>query len=267
MKNKLKYLLIFSLFIITIPVLSGCAEFSINASINQDNMVEYSYEIIIRDLADDDKNYSEAVSYLEELAAHFAEAGFSSSVEETESELEMTALIEKQCSTRQEAFEELYNYMTNSVSPFIDVDYEYNLNYTYEDYYLKANINLDGMVDDDIYTIYPLIVGDDVDEFLSNLTCSYNISLPQNESTEADIITQKIVSGNIPLDTQTEIFISGKINNNAHTLYEKELLKKWNNNILLLAAGILITILAVIAIIIFSRAIKKNKKGSDELAQ
>lgn len=259
MKIRIKFLL-FILTLTIITIFTGCTEFNISASIDKDNLVNYSYVITITGLDNPSENYNEAVSYLDEMGAHLDEAGFETTIEKEEGLLKMTSVIQKSCTSRQEAFGELYNCMTNSVSPFIDVEYEYNLNYYYEDYYLKANINLDGMVDDDVYEIYPSIVGDDIDEFLSSLKCTYTISLPENESTETDIITQKTITGSIPLDAQTEILVSGKINNNANVFYEKELLGKWNKNILMLAGGILITILAVIGIIIFSRAIKANNK-------
>ena len=262
MKNKLKYIVALAAAFAAL-VLTSCAQLGITAEIDADNNVSYTYEITITGMSEDDINYNETKSYLGKIMRYWSdEEGFDTSLESQDGTLRMTAVLEKQCDSRQEAFEELYKYMTNSVSPFESVEYEYSQNFYYEDYSLTSAVSFEGMVDDDIYSVYPTTVGDDIDEFLSSLTCTVTFSLPLNESDISDEVTQNVVIKNIPLEGESEISISGVINNNVNVRYENNLLSTkahQEKTIIIFSAAGVLALAALIVIIILRRKAKKKE--------
>ena len=265
MKNKLKFIVI-TVILLMLIALGGCTEININASINEDNEVNYSYEVIITKIEREDINYQEAKAYLSKMMKYWQDKeGFKTSLTTDNAQLHMTAWLKEDCDTREEAFQVLYEYMTNSVSPFINVDYNYSQNFYYEDYSLNASINLEDIADEDIYTVYPSIVGDDVDEFFSNLKCTVNISLPHNDSEVSDDITQKVDIFGVPIAGEKHISVSGVINNNENVRYENNLMltKARQKKTLIILSGAAAVFIALLIVIII---LKKKKNKSDTIS-
>jgi len=263
MKNKIKYIPIL-LIMAAILVLSGCAKLDITASIDNENNVDYTYKITVTGIEDDDINYAEIKSYLGKILLHWKSAGFTSSLIETDGGFELTAAMSGQYETREEAFAALYSFMTNEVSPFTDVEYDYNLNYYYEDYYLSAGLDLENMIDDDIYTVYPSTVGADVDEFLSSFKCDVTFSLPSNESKESDAVIQKTVTQSISLNKPEEIYLSGIINNNVNARYEQALIERRAQEKMIIIISACASVLLIGVIILLSVKVKRGKKAKGE---
>ena len=258
MKKNLKYSLLF-IIILTLSSLIGCGQININAAITEDNEVTYSYKMVFN-IEEDDINYSGVTTYLLKIKNHWEESGFKANIKTEEESITLIGKISEEYETRQEAFAALYSYMTNDISPFVDVEYEYNMNYYYEDYILKANINLEGLADEDIYTAYPSIVGEDVDDFLENMKCTITINLPQNNSKESDDIVENIVIVDVPFNEQAEVSLSGIINNNANARYEQELnakKEKEQKNLIIVSC---ITITCIIGLIILLITASKAKQ-------
>jgi len=269
MKNKLKFIII-SAVLAALLSLAGCAELNINASIDQRNVVDLSYEIIIPEIDQEDINYTETKSFLGKIMKYWTqEEGFDTHLDSSGNTLHLSAHLTKECASRQEAFQELYNYMTNSVSPFVNVTYDYNQNFYYEDYSLNAAINLSGIIDDDIYTVYPSIVGDDADEFLNNLKCTVTVSLPQNESDVSDAVTLNVVTVDVPVDSETEIAISGIINNNVNVRYENNLLatKAYQKKMIIILSAAAAALVGVLVLIIVLRKKQKKKERGQSVAE
>jgi len=260
MKSKIKYIPV--LFILAaILVLSGCTKLDITASIDKDNNVDYTYKITVTGIEDDDINHAEIKSYLGKIMLHWKGAGFTSSLIEIDGGFELTATMSGQYQSREEAFAALYSFMTNEVSPFTDVEYDYNLNYYYEDYYLSAGLDLENMIDDDIYTVYPSTVGADVDEFLSDFKCDVTFSLPSNESKESDEVIQKTVTESISLDAPEEIYLSGIINNNVNARYEQALIERRAKEKMIIIISSCASVVLIGVIILLSFKVKKMRNA------
>ncbi len=260
MKNKSK-LTILILLAVTAAVFTGCSELKIESSISADNLVTHMYELSISGVEDTDVNYKEIREFLHKVSDNWKEAGFDSKVIIKDDLILVRGTLTKQCSSREEAFITLYEFMTSPASPFSNVEYGYNLNYYYEDYFLKASLDFSDIVDNDIYTAYPSIVGEDVDKFFENFKCTVNFSLPENNSLETDEISQNILVKDITPNGENEIVLSGRINNNANAQYEKDLIakreKEEKNLIVFTSAGLFAIIVLIILIIL-----RKRKKKS-----
>lgn len=262
--NRIKKYIIAAAIVCFALVFAGCTEFVIDASINEDNTLTYSYKIDVSDIDSADVSYSQVKEYLHKVERHWENNGFDAKVSIYDNGIHVSTKIEEDFETREQAFAALYQHMTNDISPFVDVDYTYNLNYYYEDYTLDAALDFSNIIDSEIYNVYPDIVGKDVDAFLDTAICTVNISLPKNEGTEDDIISENIETVTSSLTGKSSINISGIINNNANKKYEQDLHAKRDLEIKNMIIFFSIALVLIVALIVLIVLAKKKKKHSDE---
>jgi len=264
--NKIKKYIIAAALIISVLLFAGCTEFLISASIDENNILVYSCKIDVKDIDVDDLNYMQVKGYFEKLQHHWKDNGYESDIFPYDGGISVYMEIQEQHETREEAFAALYGHMTNEISPFSNVDYDYNLNYYYEDYFIDAKLDFSQMIDSDIYDIYPDIVGKDVDEFLDSVKCTVEFSLPKNESFTTDIISENNKKYDISLIKESNISIVGIINNNANKVYEQDLDAKRNyeQKSMLIFFSVAFILIALLVLLIVFRVKKKKKPAADD---
>lgn len=263
--SKIKKYIIAAALIIIASLFAGCAEITIFAYIDAYNTMTYRYVVDVDDIDLDDVNYNQVKGYFEKLERHWEKSGYDTDIYPYDDGISIYMEISETYETREEAFAALYDAMTNEISPFTDVDYGYNLNYYYEDYYIDATLNFSEIVDNDIYDVYPGVVGEDVNELLNNIKCTAYFNLPENEGTMDDIIKMNKKSFDISLDSETPINISGKINNNANRVYEENLQAKRSleQKNMIIFFSITLASIIILVLLIVSKKMKTKTQDTE----
>ncbi|MEX1376451.1 MAG: hypothetical protein AB1Z23_03145 [Eubacteriales bacterium] len=265
--DRIKKYIIAAVLLAFALAFAGCTELKIDASIDENNMLTYSYKIDVTDIKKDDINYDEVKLYLEKIEQHWEDNGYDAAISTYDGGISIYMEINEQYETRGAALAGLYKCMTNEISPFSDVDYTYNLNYYYEDYTLDASLDFSNIINEQIYTAYPGAVGKEADDFINSAKCTVTISLPINESIEDDVINQNTKSFDVPIDKRSSIHMQGKINNNENLEYERDLIaksEKQKENVIISAIVLFVSILILAIVIILWGKWRKKKKPQDE---
>jgi len=268
MNSKTKYITL-ALIILTISILTSCAQFNIEAQITPDNLVTYSYTFNFDNMNEDKLNYEELKLFLLDIQKYWGDNGIKCDMNIYENNIEFIGTMEKQCETREEAFETLYQYMTNKISLFDNVTLNYTDNYYTTEYSLTSTVDLTGIVDEQIYEVHPTIVDEDVDEFINSLKCTATFSLPYNDNIDSlEIIQNKIVS-DIALTSPTNIVIAGIIHNNDLKINEKDLLNKRNKQrisiIIFALLGLLTLCFSILLIVKLIKSKDKPNKNEKDI--
>lgn len=265
MKNTTKYLV--TIFIITLTIIFavGCTNVSVDASITKDHLVTYTYNITVDDIDEEDLNYDELQLFFLDIKKYWEEEGLKCELLMDNDTINLTGVLSKQCMSREEAFDTLYEYMTHKTSIFDDVTLNYKEDFYKTDYALVAHLDLSGVIDEDVYSVYPQIVGDDVNAFMDGFKASVTISLPADGDAvqgEANVIEKQSIT-DVSLDEPTEILLNGTITNTQNTESENDLVKaKSNSKTTIIISGI-IALLSITGLIILM-FIKRNMKLDDE---
>ncbi|MEX1377781.1 MAG: hypothetical protein AB1Z23_09990 [Eubacteriales bacterium] len=265
MKHFLKYI-ITTLIVVSAIFLVGCAEINIDASISDENLVSYTYTMHFSDLDEDDPNTKALESLLLEINSHWKDNNFDSELTSEGSDTTLICKMEKQCETREEAFQVLYEFMTNEITLFDDVSYTYTKDFYKEEYSIVSHIDLTKMIDDEIYEAYPAIVGENIDDFAQNIKCTVTFSLPSNESDDDEIVQSKTTT-QLSFLEPTEIDINGLINNNENIRYENSLLEAKDDNTrkAIIYGGVSLVLIVVGGLLlIFRKKIVKADMHLDE---
>lgn len=267
MKKSMK-LTILVLAISLITALTGCANVAIDAQITPDNLVTYSYTLSFAELDKENPNYEQLELFLLDIKEHWEENGVTGRIETADTTMKLTGTMQKQCESQYEAFETLYSYMTNEISPFDSVSLDYNHMEYIADYLLTANIDFTGILDEQIYETHPDIIDRDVEEFMDNLTCTATFSLPVSDGENPANIIESVSSHNIPLDNPYSIVVGNTVNQkdtDEMALYVKRdnLLKAVKISGAIAGAALL----AVVALIVIGILKKKKSTSEDEVAE
>ena len=267
MKKYLKHIIL-AITILSVFLLAGCAEININASISNENLVIYTYTLNFNELDEDNPNTKSLETLLIETNSYWQDLGFDSELTSEGDTTTLVCTMQKQCATREEAFQALYEFMTNEITLFDDVSYTYINGFYKEDYSIVSHLDLSKIIDEEIYEVYPKIVGENVDDFAQSINCTVTFSLPVNESTETDALSQSQTVTAVGFSEPAEINISGYINNNENMRYENSLLEEKSKTMKALiifgGASLLAVILAVILLIFRKKMLKSNKQEDKE---
>lgn len=262
MKNIYKYI-ITAVIVVGMMLFAGCGTLDIKAEITEDNLVTYSYTIIVTEIEDDEKNNKSIESLLIAINSHWNDIGFDSELTTDNETSTLTCTMQKQCDSRQQAFETLHEFMTNEITLFDSAEYSYIKDYYKEEYLIQSQINLKGIVSDQVYEVYPAVVGENIDEVLDSIVCKAVFSLPVNQSETSDVIKTETKTFDIPLDQAVNISIDGQIANNANAQYEKDLIAEQEDRqsklIIYAIIGAVGLIAVVVQLIIFIKSGKKEK--------
>ena len=268
MKKIIKYT-ISALIISLVLAFAGCAEFNIEGKITEDNTVSFSYVLKFTGMdKEEDLNYDQLELFLLDVQNYWEAKGVDATMNLYDDGMELIGLMEKKCETREEAFNTLYEYMTNEITVFDNVSLSYTGDYYEVAYNVSGSVDLTGIMDEQIYEAHPEIVIEDVDEFMQNLSCNITFSLPYNDSVDAVEIIQNETAISF---TDTAAFnIDGVIKNNDLLQEEKDLLtekgmleadiKKYRL-FTYIGAGLLA--LVIIAIVVLNILGKKKNKNAD----
>jgi len=271
MKRKLTLL---AIIMILIAIFSGCATVEIDASIAPDNFVSYSYTLVFSNLDSEDPNYNQLRLFILDMQEYWEKNGVACDTSITESSISLKGTIQQQCASQEEAFNTLYEYMTNEISPYDNVTLAYNEDNFRTDYSIEADMDFSKVVDQKVYDVHPQIVINDVDEFLNTVKVTAVFTLPSNEGTESMVIESKTLNFDIPIDSPYSIKIDGTINDNEAAAREKQAgarVKRLGAAIavsVVLAAASLIAIIVMIVIKLSAvRSAKKAKAVEEEEEQ
>ena len=267
MKNTIKYTLL-TLVIITILAFTGCAEFNIDAKITADNFVSYTYTLNFTELDEEDPNYSQLELFLLDIKEHWEQNGVEGRIETTDTTIKLTGTMEQQCTSREEAFNTLYSFMTNEISVYDSVKLDYTETDYRADYNYELMIDLTGVVDEQIYEKHPTIVDEDVDKFMENFKCSSTFTLPYNDKPQSMEITEQITETAISLDAPIIYNVHGMVVDSAAKQHDENLLaqkSKLSRNIIIFSTIAIIAFLGIVAIVIVGSKSKKKAKVDENI--
>ncbi|MEX1375880.1 MAG: hypothetical protein AB1Z23_00255 [Eubacteriales bacterium] len=265
MKKILKYL-ISTLSLIVVFALTSCAQFNIDAKITEDNFVSFSYILEFIELDKEDANYNQIELFLLDVKEHWEENGVVGHIETSDNSVRLTGKMEKQCETREDAFNTLYSFMTNEVSVFDNASLNYYESDYKAEYKLEFSIDMTGIVDEQIYESHPAIVDEDVNEFIKEFKCNISFSLPYNDDPKSLEISQKVSENIIPLDAPFNSIVDGIVldnfakENKGNLFAEKDRLER-SIKIFAVVAGV--SLVGIIILIVLRIVIIKKKKITD----
>lgn len=266
MKNINKLLIAALLFLLAIAF-TGCAELNIDAEITPDNLVTYSYTLNFTELDEDDPNYTELQLFLMDVAEHWEQYDVEADITTSPTSMSLTGVMQKQCASRNEAFSTLYEFMTNEISLFDNASLDYNEDYYTANYNLTADIDLTGIVDEQIYDIHPSIVDNDVDEFMENIKCSATFSLPANDSADEMNIVSAVSVYDIPFNAPYSILINGMVTDNQKAAEENALISKQGKlRTTMIISGViaLAALVGIVVLILISKRKHKTEQAEIE---
>ncbi len=255
MKKKIMML---ALILLTILIFAGCADIKIDAEITPENLVTYSYIMNFTNLDSEDPNYEQLEIFLMDIQKYWEENGVDCETNITDTSVNLTGTMQKQCADREEAFNTLYEYMTNKISLFESVNLDYTGDFYSSSYTINAKVDLSGVLDEQIYRVHPKMVTDDVDEFMQNITCTAVFRLPYSEENSSEI-TLKETSTNISFESATDIYVTGSAENIENIKLEKQLkIKLIIQTILIVVAAVVF--LAAMGMLIFMAVNRKKNR-------
>lgn len=260
-----KNIILSAILLLILLVSTGCADIRIDAEITQDNIVTYSYILNFTGLDKDDPNYGQLELFLMDIQSYWEQNGIICSTNITDESLVLTGTMKQQCESREDAFNTLYEFMTNKITPFESVTLNYNGGFYSSSYILDASIDLTGVVDQEVYEVHPQMVIDDIAEFLQKSKCTAVFTLPYSETADSKEVISKETIINIPFDTPVEISISGTAASIENIQLEKYLMNKVNTQraLTIISAASALGALAVLIMLIMNRK-KWNGAASAE---
>jgi len=267
MKNTTKYIAIILIVILTTIFAAACTNVTVDALITEDNLVTYTYDIMVTDIDEDDINYDGIQLFFLDIKKYWEEEGLDCELLIGDGGIHLTGTLSKQCSTREEAFNTLYEYMTHKTSVFDDVTLNYTEDFYKASYSLVSHLDLRGIINEDIYSVYPEIVGDDVNEFIKGFKATVKVSLPTDADASSGVenIIQNELVTDVTLDKLVEISLSGTITNTQNAASEAVLKKSESvSRISILISGsvALLSIVSLIVLIVYNR---KNKLHEEDI--
>ena len=265
MKNTTKYLVTILIITLALVFAAGCTNVEVNASITEDNLVTYTYNILVDDIDDEDINYDEIRLFFLDIKKYWEEQGLDCELLLENAQINLTGTLSRQCENREEAFDTLYEFMTHKTSIFDDVTLNYTEDFYKTNYSLITHLDLSGVIDEDVYEVYPKIVGDDVNDFIDSFKAVVKFSLPTEGVSEQGetMIIQSESSTEVTLEEPVEISLSGNISNIENTESEANLenVKAKSKNAMFISGIIALLSLAGLAVLII---IKRNTKDTDD---
>jgi len=267
MKKTTKYAATILIIALTVIFAIGCTNATIDASITNDNLVTYTYNIVVGDIDEEDINYDELQLFFLDIKKYWEEEGLDCELLLENDSINLTGTLFKQCTTREEAFDTLYEYMTHKTSAFDDVTLNYTEDFYKTNYSLVTHLDLSGIIDEDVYNVYPQIVGDDVNEFIDSFKATVKISLPTDGDAsqgEEKIIQSESVT-DVTLDEPVEISLSGVITNIQNIESENNLIKAESGSIItiIISGSIALLSILILAILIILKR-RQDLHGTEE---
>ncbi|MBN2879951.1 MAG: hypothetical protein JXN65_10045 [Clostridia bacterium] len=261
-----KKIILTAIILMTIFVFSGCADIWIDAEITQDNLVTYSYILNFTGLDKDDPNYGQLELFLLDIQRYWEQNGIICSTDITDESIVLTGTMQRQCADREEAFNTLYEFMTNKITPFESVTLNYNSDFYSSSYILDAAIDLSGVLDQEVYEVHPQLVIDDITEFLQNSKCTAVFTLPYSETADSKEVIPKETIVNIPLDAPVKISISGSAASIENMQIEKNLMLKVKTQraLIIISAVSAVGAVAALIILIMNKKWKTNLGLAEE---
>lgn len=244
---------------------TGCTDVLIDAKITSDNLVKMTYTLSFSDTRDDKVMHDSLMEFLYDLTEYWQEIGYDASIRIEDRFVIAYCNMEKQCETREQAFEVLHEFMTNEITVFDKVEYTYNQDYYKEDYTISADIDMSNMIDENIYTEYPVIVGEDIDRVMDEANVVVRFTLPYDDTQEDNQINEKVFENTVMLNAPATVTAQGVIHNYYNIekeLYLFEAKEKKQHTLYILAAAAFVSIAGLITLLILGK--RKKKKDDDE---
>jgi|GEM_PF-2983704 len=263
MKKIKKYLVIIIATIVMLTI-TGCIDIIIDGQITEDNIAKLTYTLAFVDVKEKDDVYNSLMDFLYELTEYWQEEGFNADIVVDDDNVTALCMMEKQCETREEAFEALYGFLSNDITVFDKIDYTYNSNFYSENYAIDVVINFEGIIDENIYSEYPKIVGEDIDKAIEKTKCAVRFELPYIDSSTESTTSTKLFEQNVSFDRETRIHIEGIIDNVDNIEYEKDLQSKKGRQELLIIIFSILALLSVVSIVDILILKRKRKNGDSK---
>ncbi|MBN2879323.1 MAG: hypothetical protein JXN65_06785 [Clostridia bacterium] len=239
---------------------SGCASIVLRGEITPDYLAVYHGEAEI-DLSNYD--YSQitlAQESLLKLSEYWKSIGYESQLSAEGETYHLYFQKQVQCESYEDAFDKLFEMMTDEFSPFSSLSYEYTPYSNFSEYKIAGSIDTRGIIDSDAYeTINDEIKGN-IDEEMNNLDASIEFILPNQDSYSQPADSVKTFSSQILGETVNDFVFAGKIFNQRVAEENKDVIEMYQyyNRLKYILAIILVAF--IILTITIARKMRKAKQ-------
>lgn len=249
-----------TLIIILIFVLlfSGCIQINIKGEIDPSFLVTYQGEI---ELNLSDYQYSQQTLVQEnllQLCDYWKSIGFDSQVEFNTDAYYIYFKKQVQCQSYEQAFEVLFNMMTDEYSPFSALSYTYIPYENYSDYIVSGSLDISNAFDMDVYNSLNDEIKSTISNEMQDLNANIEFIIPHQDSISQSPLLTKTYSTQIQTEKSTQFDFQGRIYNSDISSETKILIADYNSYSQL--SYVLAGFLAILLILTIIVVIKLNKK-------
>lgn len=267
-----KVVLIITLLLICM-IFVGCTIVTMEYKLDIDNNLQIKYDVVFDKTTEEFKDFN-YYNLKNDITNHWEKQGFTVEVEENDSELIFVGTLEKQHSTRQEAYESLNSILKGEYSPFTAAGFEYASSYFEDEYNLITEISLKDLLRRSDYQVIPSDVQETLTKYANESEFTLLISLP-GEVVETNADSQNYGNSvstniwNLKYGDEKELKLKTIIVNEENVNYHKNLTDSTNQNkiIFLCCAGGAVLVLIVFLIIFFVRKSKIKNQSNTALTQ
>lgn len=207
---KLKYI---ALLLLIMAVFSGCTDIKVIGKITSQKLVSYTFDVSINTNWLNESQETYMIETLQNLNNHWIEEGYNCTLDKEKNTYHLVCTTEKQCSSYEEAFTELFAYMTSDTSLLSTYSYTYTEHFNYNEYHIFGSLDASNIINEDIYNTVPESIQATLNKEIHKANISLVFDLPNQDDYSFSEDTQKQFISSISMDTVTQFDIIGKINN------------------------------------------------------
>jgi len=260
---KIRLLKKYLVIVVTLAVLisfSGCAKIVLTGEITPDYLAVYHGDMEI-DLSKYDYSQSAlAQENLLKLSEYWKSIGYESQLSAAGETYQLYFRKQVQCESYEDAFNKLFEMMTDEYSPFSSLSYEYTPYSNFSEYKITGSIDTRGIIDSEAYETINDEIKSNIDEEMNNLDASIEFLLPNQDSYNQAADSIKTFSSQILGETVNDFVFEGKIFNQQVAEENKDVIEmyKYYNRLKYILAIILIAF--IILTISIAAKMKKAKQ-------
>lgn len=258
MNIKFKYIFAF-IIILSTAVFSGCIKIELKGEIDQNYLAVYQGSIELNLGKYEYSQQALAQESLLKLSTYWKSIGYESQVSIENDTYYVYFIKQIQCSSYEEAFEELFNLMSDDYSPFSDLSYSYTSYSSYSEYEYSGSLDISDFYDIDVYSDMQDSIKTTIDDELNNLDASVVFVLPNQDNASQPPSFTKTFTTELKYNETNEFNIKGKVissdvasNNTAAGLQYS------NYRILPYIFTVILSILVILTLIIIHK-LRKSK--------
>ncbi|MEX1378142.1 MAG: hypothetical protein AB1Z23_11810 [Eubacteriales bacterium] len=217
-------------------------------------MVSYRGDIEINLKQYENSQHAVTQDTLLQLSEYWKEIGFESEVQVDGNIYHTYFLKQKQCTSYEEAFAELFKMMSDEYSPFKSLSYKYTHYQNYDEYNITGQIDVQQVIDKEALAALPADIQEVINNEINNMSAYIIFDLPNYENTPPTSVAE--AKYDILYNEIASFSYTGKIDSeftNTDTVAE-DIDLRYYNMLNFILAGILAVLMILIVIIIVKSA-------------